>query len=145
MAGKQGSVSIQAQNIMPIIKKWMYSDKDIFVRELVSNGCDAITKLKLAAPQQAAEGELCIHVEVDACLLYTSGVMLINSLLILPAAASRNVARTAAGYIRMSVVFSVFAGVVGLILSYFLNTSAGAAVVLVAAAIYFITLPLRRR
>ena len=66
MAGKQGSVSIQAQNIMPIIKKWMYSDKDIFVRELVSNGCDAITKLKLAAPQQAAEGELCIHVEVDA-------------------------------------------------------------------------------
>ena len=73
------------------------------------------------------------------------GVMLINSLLILPAAASRNVARNAAGYIRMSVVFSVFSGVVGLILSYFLNTSAGAAVVLVAAAIYFITLPLRRR
>ena len=66
MASKQGSVSIQAQNIMPIIKKWMYSDKDIFVRELVSNGCDAITKLKMAAPQLAAEGELCIHVEVDA-------------------------------------------------------------------------------
>ena len=38
----QGNVSIDAQNIMPIIKKWLYSDKDIFIREVVSNGCDAI-------------------------------------------------------------------------------------------------------
>lgn len=73
------------------------------------------------------------------------GVMLINSLLILPAAASRNVAKNAAGYIRMSVLFSIFSGVAGLVLSYYLNTSAGAAVVMVAAALYFITLPLRRR
>ena len=73
------------------------------------------------------------------------GVMLINSLLILPAAASRNVARNAAGYIRMSVLFSIFSGVAGLVLSYYLNTSAGAAVVLVAACLYFATLPLRRR
>ena len=42
----QGNVSIDAQNIMPIIKKWLYSDHDIFYRELISNGCDAITKLK---------------------------------------------------------------------------------------------------
>ena len=42
-----GSVSIDAQNIMPIIKKWLYSDKDIFIREVVSNGCDAITKLRM--------------------------------------------------------------------------------------------------
>ena len=46
MAVKHGSLSINSENIFPIIKKWLYSDHDIFVRELVSNGCDAITKLK---------------------------------------------------------------------------------------------------
>lgn len=46
MALKQGSLSINSENIFPIIKKWLYSDHDIFFRELVSNGCDAITKLK---------------------------------------------------------------------------------------------------
>lgn len=46
MATKQGSLSINSDNIFPIIKKWLYSDQDIFYRELVSNGCDAITKLK---------------------------------------------------------------------------------------------------
>jgi len=43
---KTGSLSINSENIFPIIKKWLYSDHDIFYRELVSNGCDAITKLK---------------------------------------------------------------------------------------------------
>ncbi len=46
MAAKKGSLSISSENIFPIIKKWVYSDHDIFVREMVSNGCDAITKLK---------------------------------------------------------------------------------------------------
>ncbi|MFI3172563.1 MAG: molecular chaperone HtpG [Eubacteriales bacterium] len=46
MTAKKGSLSINSENIFPIIKKWMYSDHDIFFRELVSNGCDAITKLK---------------------------------------------------------------------------------------------------
>ncbi len=46
MAAKKGSLSINSENIFPIIKKWLYSDHDIFVRELISNGCDAITKLK---------------------------------------------------------------------------------------------------
>ncbi len=69
------------------------------------------------------------------------GVLLINSLLILPAAAARNVARHAASYIRLSVLFAMISGVIGLIASYYLNTAAGAAVVLVAAAIYFATLP----
>ena len=46
MAVKKGTLSIDSENIFPIIKKWVYSDHDIFVRELVSNGCDAITKLK---------------------------------------------------------------------------------------------------
>ena len=43
---EQGSLSINSENLFPIIKKWLYSDHDIFLRELVSNGCDAITKLK---------------------------------------------------------------------------------------------------
>ena len=46
MAVKKGTLSIDSENIFPIIKKWVYSDHDIFVREMVSNGCDAITKLK---------------------------------------------------------------------------------------------------
>ena len=46
---KQGSLSINSENIFPIIKKWLYSDHDIFIRELVSNGCDAVTKLKKLA------------------------------------------------------------------------------------------------
>ena len=46
MQSRQGSLSIDSENMFPIIKKWLYSDHDIFIRELVSNGCDAITKLK---------------------------------------------------------------------------------------------------
>ncbi|MCL2545495.1 MAG: ATP-binding protein, partial [Clostridia bacterium] len=62
MQKQTGSVSIHAENIMPIIKKWLYSDKDIFIRELVSNGCDAITKHRIAA----GEGEdYRVRVEVD--------------------------------------------------------------------------------
>jgi len=59
----QGNVSIDAQNIMPIIKKWLYSDKDIFIREVVSNACDAITKLRMV-DYKLAEG-CCVRVEVD--------------------------------------------------------------------------------
>ena len=46
MSVKRGSLSINSENIFPIIKKWLYSDHDIFVREMISNGCDAITKLR---------------------------------------------------------------------------------------------------
>lgn len=46
MLKENGNISIHTENIMPIIKKWLYSDKDIFVRELISNGCDAINKLE---------------------------------------------------------------------------------------------------
>ena len=73
------------------------------------------------------------------------GVMLINSLLILPAAASRNVARSAAGYMRLAVLIALACGVTGLIASYYFNTSAGAAVVLCCAVVYFATLPFRRK
>ena len=55
MAARSGSLSINSENIFPIIKKWLYSDCDIFLRELVSNGCDAISKLrKLSAIGEAS-------------------------------------------------------------------------------------------
>ena len=44
---KKGGISVETEHIFPIIKKWLYSDKDIFLREVVSNGCDAITKLRM--------------------------------------------------------------------------------------------------
>ncbi|MGL4791540.1 MAG: molecular chaperone HtpG, partial [Anaerotignaceae bacterium] len=46
MTKEKGNLSINSENFLPIIKKWLYTDKDIFIRELVSNGCDAVTKLK---------------------------------------------------------------------------------------------------
>ena len=46
MTNEKGNLSINSENFLPIIKKWLYTDKDIFIRELVSNGCDAVTKLK---------------------------------------------------------------------------------------------------
>ena len=46
MTNEQGNLAINSENIFPIIKKWLYSDHDIFIREVVSNACDAITKLK---------------------------------------------------------------------------------------------------
>ena len=46
MATTKGNLTIDSENIFPIIKKWLYSDHDIFIRELISNGVDAITKLK---------------------------------------------------------------------------------------------------
>ena len=58
---KSGSLSINSENIFPIIKKWLYSDKDIFIREVVSNGCDAITKLRMV--DSAAAQNCSIHVD----------------------------------------------------------------------------------
>lgn len=64
MTSQQGNISIHAQNIMPIIKRWLYSDKDIFIREMVSNGCDAITKQKMLSP--GAEEDWRVMVTLDA-------------------------------------------------------------------------------
>ena len=60
---ENGSVSIDAQNIMPVIKKWLYSDKDIFLRETVSNACDAITKFRMLHPE--SEEAMTVTVSVD--------------------------------------------------------------------------------
>ncbi|MBQ8094812.1 MAG: molecular chaperone HtpG [Clostridia bacterium] len=61
----RGSVSIDAQNIMPIIKKWLYSDKDIFIREVVSNGCDAITKMRMVNADMAKDCKIRVEVDKD--------------------------------------------------------------------------------
>lgn len=58
MEKNKGNISIHTENIFPIIKKWLYSDKDIFIRELISNGCDAISKYKrLVSLGEAQENE----------------------------------------------------------------------------------------
>ena len=59
----KGNVSIDAENIMPVIKRWLYSDKDIFLREAVSNGCDAITKYRMLNP--GTEEPMSVLVTVD--------------------------------------------------------------------------------
>ena len=60
MSNEKGTISIDTENIFPIIKKWLYSDKDIFIRELISNGCDAVSKLKrlisLGEANEVSEG-----------------------------------------------------------------------------------------
>ena len=67
------------------------------------------------------------------------GILLINSLLILPAATSRNVAKNSRSYLYMSVVISLLCGVTGLITSFYINTSAGATIVMALGAVFFVT------
>ena len=66
---KEGQIRISSENMMPIIKKWLYSDKDIFLREIVANGVDAITKFKkLVTMGEATETEgeeYCVKISVD--------------------------------------------------------------------------------
>ena len=61
----KGNISIHAQNIMPVIKRWLYSDKDIFIRELVSNGCDAITKYKMLKGDTGEDLRVTVTVDKD--------------------------------------------------------------------------------
>lgn len=67
---EKGNLSINSENFLPIIKKWLYTDKDIFVRELVSNACDAVTKLQklsvLGEANMPADENYAIHVVLDA-------------------------------------------------------------------------------
>ena len=73
------------------------------------------------------------------------GLLIINSLLVLPAAASRNISRNICQYHLFSILIAIFSGIVGLIISYYLNTVTGATIVLVASVIFFITLFIRRK
>ncbi|MBO4377753.1 MAG: molecular chaperone HtpG [Clostridia bacterium] len=62
---KKGNISIHAQNIMPVIKRWLYSDKDIFIRELVANGCDAITKYRMATGDDSEDLHVTVTVDKE--------------------------------------------------------------------------------
>src|SRR5512143_1553033 len=63
---RENQLSVHSENILPIIKKWLYSDKDIFIRELVSNATDALTKVRVLRDQGVSmEGELEISVSID--------------------------------------------------------------------------------
>ena len=64
---KVGNLSIHTENILPIIKKWLYAEKEIFLRELVSNSCDALHKLKLLQKEGvfSSTHEFTIHIEID--------------------------------------------------------------------------------
>ncbi|NMD38602.1 MAG: molecular chaperone HtpG [Christensenellaceae bacterium] len=66
MTDKRGNISIEAHNIMPIIKKWLYSDKDIFIRELVANGTDAITKHRMLNPDAVDNYRVVVTVDKEA-------------------------------------------------------------------------------
>ena len=63
---EKGNISIHAQNIMPVIKKWLYSDKDIFLRELISNGCDAIQKHRVLSVKGEVQKQEAYRVDVIA-------------------------------------------------------------------------------
>ena len=98
----------------------------------------------LAASKNIREGALQkIFVILVAVLVTVSikwvGVLIINSLLVLPAASARNVARSMRSYHAWSVGVSMFSGVTGLILSYYLGTAAGGTIVLVAAVVFAVT------
>lgn len=73
------------------------------------------------------------------------GLLIINSLLVLPAAASRNISKNIYQYHLFSIIIAVFSGITGLIISYYLNTVTGATIVLVSSVIFFITLIIRRK
>ena len=62
----KGNISIHAQNIMPVIKRWLYSDKDIFIREMVSNGCDAITKYRMLKGDTGEDLRVTVTVDKQA-------------------------------------------------------------------------------
>jgi molecular chaperone HtpG len=74
----EGKLSVNSENILPIIKKWLYSDKDIFLRELVSNSCDAINKLKLLQAQGVASKDISSSYRIDVAIDKENSVITIT-------------------------------------------------------------------
>ena len=71
----KGNISVNSENIFPVIKKWLYSEKDIFLRELVSNACDAVTKhrrlVSLGEAKESAKGIAVLGEDIDVPAGYT--------------------------------------------------------------------------
>jgi zinc transport system permease protein len=82
---------------------------------------------------------------VVAMTIQWVGLLIINSLLVLPAAAARNITSNVRQYHVAAVFFALFSGIVGLILSYYLNTATGSTIVLISAGLFFVTFAIRRR
>ncbi|OON96966.1 MAG: molecular chaperone HtpG [Epulopiscium sp. Nele67-Bin005] len=78
MMNKQGNLSIHSENIFPIIKKWLYSDHDIFVREIISNACDAILKFKKLCDIGEASDELKTPFQIDVIVDKEAGTITIS-------------------------------------------------------------------
>ena len=74
----KGNISVNSENIFPIIKKWLYSDKDIFLRELVSNGCDAVTKMKKLVGIGEADAAGDENYRIDVTLDENAGTLKIS-------------------------------------------------------------------
>ena len=75
MIKENGNISIDTENIFPIIKKWLYSDKDIFLRELVSNACDAITKYrKIYGTQEEERVEVVLNKKEKTITFSDNGI-----------------------------------------------------------------------
>ena len=82
---------------------------------------------------------------VVAMTIQWVGLLIINSLLVLPAAAARNITINVRQYHAASVFFALFSGITGLILSYYLNTATGSTIVLISALLFFVTFTIRGR
>ncbi len=82
MTERQGNLSINSENMLPIIKKWLYSDHDIFVREVISNACDAISKLHkleiMGEYQYPDDHKDSIHAKTGINKLNRSGIRVNN-------------------------------------------------------------------
>ncbi|MEG0319078.1 MAG: ATP-binding protein, partial [Niameybacter sp.] len=75
---KQGNLSIHSENIFPIIKKWLYSDHDIFVREIISNACDAILKFKKLCDMGEIKDTLNVPFEVKVIVDEKAGTITVS-------------------------------------------------------------------
>ena len=109
---EQGNLSINSENLFPIIKKWLYSDHDIFFRELISNGCDAVTKvqkLEVMGEYQLQEGEkfrvdVIVNPEEKTLKFIDNGIGILHRLLSPVRQISLRSTRTRPTKIRLSVI-----------------------------------------
>lgn len=116
-----------------------------FNRLLLASVSASLARNRARRPALAEFSFAAILAVVVTCSLPWIGILVINALLLLPAAAARNLARNMAEYFLWSVLFSLLAGTAGLVVSFYASTATGATIVLVAAAIFLATMPWRGR
>lgn len=117
----------------------------IFNRLLLASVSPALARSRARRPGVAELSFACMLAVVVTFSLPWIGILVINAMLILPAAAARNLGRSTAQFFVWAVVIAMVSGVAGLVVSFYASTAAGATIVLVAAAFYALTLPARGR